>query len=139
MWDLVRNLEDRFSQNEAQVRVVVEGEKSRPVTVGSGVPQGTVLRALPFLCYMNDLPECAESQIRLFADDCLLYRPIKSPRNHQILQKNLISLQKWASDLGMKFNAKTCYLLRTKFPPDQITSKPLTPYPQTSPKQPDRL
>ena len=30
-----------------------------------------------FLCYINDLPSSVLSDIRLFADDCLLYRPMK--------------------------------------------------------------
>ena len=68
-----------------KMRVVVEGEKSRPVDVGSGVPEETVPGPLLFLRQINDLLECAESQIRLFADDCLLYRPIKSHKDHQIL------------------------------------------------------
>ena len=96
------------------MRVVGEGEKSRAVAVGSGVPQGTALGPLLFLCHINDLPECVESQIRLFADNCLLYSPIKTPKDHQILQQDLNNLQKWASDWGMKFNAKKCYLLSTK-------------------------
>ena len=99
---------------QRKMRVVVEGEKSWPVDVGSDVPQGMVLGPLLFLCHINDLPECVDSQIRLFADDYLLYRPINSPKDHQILQQDLNNLQKWARDLGMKFNAKKCYLLSTK-------------------------
>ena len=93
----------------AKMCVVVEGEKSRPVDVGSGVPQGTVLGPRLFLCHINDLLECVQSQIPLFADDCLLYRPINSIEDHQILQQDLNKLQTWAKDWGMKFIAKKYY------------------------------
>ena len=52
------------------MKVVVEGEQSKSVTVESGVPQGTVLGPLMFLCHINDLPDVVRSQVRLFADDC---------------------------------------------------------------------
>ena len=90
-----------------------EDERRRRI-VGLGVPQGTVLGPLLFLCHINDLPERVTSQIRLFADDCLLYRPINSPQDHQTLQQDLNNLQIWADDWGMKFNAKKCYLLSTR-------------------------
>ena len=73
--------------------VVVEGEKSRQVDVGSGVPQGTVLGPLLFLCHINDLPDRVTSHIRLFADDCLLYRAINTPADHQRLQHDLDNLK----------------------------------------------
>ena len=63
---------------EREQRVVVDGEASSSCRVESGVPQGTVLGPLLFLCHKNDLPQCVKSQVRLFADDCLLYRPIKT-------------------------------------------------------------
>ena len=67
---------EQFLSNREQ-RVLVDGEFSNYDKVLSGVPQGTVLGPLLFLCFINDLPEHVKSQIRLFADDGLLYRRIK--------------------------------------------------------------
>ena len=63
---------------QRKMNVVIEAESSHEVDVESGVPQGTVLGPLLFLCQINDKPECVQSQIRLFANDCLLYRPIRN-------------------------------------------------------------
>ena len=37
-----------------------------------------MLGPLMFLCHINDPPDTVKSQVRLFADDCLLYTQIKS-------------------------------------------------------------
>ena len=55
------------------MNVVIEGEHSDSAYVEFGVPQWTVLGPLVFLCHINDLPDCVKSQVRLFADDCLIY------------------------------------------------------------------
>ena len=96
------------------MRVVVDGESSSETAVISGVPQGTVLGPILFLVHINDLPDCVSSSVRLFADDCLLYRTIQSINDHQALQRDLTALEKWASDWGMKFNATKCYVLPIK-------------------------
>ena len=96
---------------ERHMNVVVEGEHSVSAPVESGVPQGTVLGPLMFLCHITDLPDTVKSQVRLFADDCLLFRQIKSQTDHSILQNDLIELEKWAAKWGMRFNAKKCYIL----------------------------
>ena len=71
------------------MKVVLEGESSEEVQVESGVPQGTVLGPILFLCHINDLPLAVKSQVRLFADNCLLYRNIESQQDHVILQNDL--------------------------------------------------
>ena len=93
------------------MRVVLDGESSEEAHVESGVPQGTVLGPILFLCHINDLPLAVSSQVRLFADDCLLYRDINSADDHQTLQRDLTHLESWAKESGMVFNAKKCYLM----------------------------
>ena len=78
------------------MQVVLEGQTTNQVTVDSGVPQGTVLGPLLFLCHINDLPDCVKSQTRLFTDDCLLYREIKTQQDHITLQQDLQHLENWA-------------------------------------------
>ena len=89
-------------------------ESSSKTEVLSGVPQGTVLGPLLFLLHINDLPDCVTLKVQLFADDCLLCRKIKSTKDKELLQKNLIlliELEKWVNNWGMKCNAKKCYIL----------------------------
>ena len=92
-------------------RVMVDGELSESVSVDSGVPQGTVLGLLLFLLHINDLPQNVSSTVRLFADDCLIYRPIKNQQDPIALQQDLCSLDNWASIWGMRFNVKKCNIL----------------------------
>ena len=96
---------------QRHMRVLVDGEASTEETVDSGVPQGTVLGPLLFLCHINDLPDVVTSHVRLFADDCLIYRHIRSNIDSEALQKDLKQLEKWAIDWGMTYNAKKCYIL----------------------------
>ena len=72
-----------------KMKVVVDDEESDSVTVGSGVLQGTVLGPLLFLCHINDLPDAVKSTVRLFADDCLLYRSIRNRDDHLALERDL--------------------------------------------------
>ncbi len=71
---------------------MVDGTRSNTVQVMSGVAQETVLRPLLFLLYINDLPDHVSSQVRLFADDCLLYRPVKAIQDQIQLQEDLRTL-----------------------------------------------
>jgi hypothetical protein len=55
--------------------------------------KGTVLGPLLFLLYINDLPRCVTSTSRLFDDDSLIYRKIKSEADALGLQEDLDRLQ----------------------------------------------
>ena len=57
-------------------QVAVSGSKSDWTPVVSGIPQGTVLGPVLFNIFINDIVDEAELEIRLFADDCVCYRPI---------------------------------------------------------------
>ena len=57
-------------------QVVLDGYYSTPCDVISGVPQGSVLGPTLFSIYINDIVDDIQSTIRLFADDCLIYRCI---------------------------------------------------------------
>ena len=88
--------------------VVIEGCHSRDDKVLSGVPQGTVLGPLLFSCHINDLPSVVDpnTAVRLFADDCLMYRSITSPSDQFQLQRDLDALAHWGDCWGMRFNVK---------------------------------
>ena len=98
-----------LSVSERSQKVVLDGQASDPVPVLSGVPQGSVLGPVLFLIFINDLPDNIRSSVRLFADDCVLYRNIKSPIDCQILQDDLNSLSQWETDWQMKFNVAKCH------------------------------
>jgi hypothetical protein len=97
---------------DRQQSVIIEGIASGSAEVLSGVPQGTVLGPILFLCHINDLPLSVKSRVRMFADDCLLYSPIRCYEDHLKLQSDLVALDEWAAMWGMRFNAKKCYVMR---------------------------
>ena len=86
-------------------QVVVDGATSDKVSVISGVPQGTVLGPLLFLLFINDLPACVESKTRLFADDCIVYRNVKTLQDCQALQNDLFKLTDLERKWGMLFHS----------------------------------
>ena len=96
-----------FLSNRKQ-RVSGNGALSDITDVTSGVPQGSVLRPILFLLYINDINENVQSSIRLFADDSIIYRKIMSNIDLQILQTDLIQLEKWSDKWQMQFNISKC-------------------------------
>ena len=99
-----------FLTNRQQA-VVVDGSQSPWKEVTSGVPQGSVIGPTLFLIFINDIQDNIQSRIRLFADDCVIYREIMTNSDHQILQQDLQQLSTWSSTWVMSFNVKKCAVL----------------------------
>jgi len=74
-------------------------------TVQSGVQQGSVVGHY-FSFIVNDLSEHVSqgSCVRIFADDYILYRNIKTQKDTEILQNDLSALQQWEQHLLMEFH-----------------------------------
>ena len=95
-----------------QQRVVVNGVKSDWAPVLSGVPQGTVLGPLLFSLYINDISSDIESEIRLFADDCVCYREIMDEKDTMKLQRDIDRLGSWARKWGMRLQPVKCNMMQ---------------------------
>ena len=90
--------------------VVLNGTCSTSVKVSSGVLQGTVLGPSLFLIYINDFPECVNhSKIRLFANNCIVYRCIHNQQDVKLLQEDINAIQTWTSTRQMNFIISKCY------------------------------
>ena len=101
-------------------RVVLNGTKSSSSKVISGVPQGTVLCPVLFLVHINDILKNTSSTIKLFADDCVYYRPIFSDEDCVRLQNDIDTGRgvPWRS-LGricdLEFGRATCFFEMVAF------------------------
>ena len=100
--------------------VVLDGEKSDACPVLSGVPQGSVLGPCLFLMYINDMPETIKSNIRLFADDTIMYLTISNQSDCQDLQSDLTKLESWEREWLMAFNPDKCEVIRITKKKDPI-------------------
>ena len=62
---------------------------------------------VPFV-HINDISSDTESEIRLFADDCVCYGEIKDEKDTVKLQRDIDRLGSWARKWGMRFQPVKC-------------------------------
>ena len=99
--------------------VVLDGEPSTWTKIGSGVPQGSVLGPVLFLCYINDLPKDIKCSVKLFADDTKIYSAVSSVSDCDNLQNDLNKLQVWSKQWKLSFHPdKSCILRIGKHVPE---------------------
>ena len=64
--------------NSRMQRVVLNGHRSKWIPVLSGVPQGSVLRAILFMTYVNDIDFSVCGKLLKFADDTKLLSAVST-------------------------------------------------------------
>ena len=62
--------------------------------------------------YINDISSDIESEIRLFADDCVCYHEIKDEEDTMKLQSDIDRLSSWARKWGMRFQPVKCNMMQ---------------------------
>merc|ERR1712236_54764 len=69
------------------------------IIVSCGVPQGSILGPLLFLCYVNDMSISVRCKLLLYADDSALIVSGSDPQTiADILSEELESCHKWLTD-----------------------------------------
>ena len=95
--------------------VSVKKCKSTTRDVISGVPQGSTISNLLFIIFVNNLPELVRSHIFMYCDDIKLVSVLTRGRNGQYvsdnLQEDVFALNKWATNMKMKFSPRKCKIM----------------------------
>jgi len=93
--------------NGRKQQVVVNRSCSNFLPIITGVPRGFVLGPLLFIIYINEvaqLPLTVDLKLAMYADDILLYRPVRSTADLICLQEDATSLGLWDNSVNLRFN-----------------------------------
>ena len=106
-------------------RVVLDGYTSQAASVSSGVPQGSILGPLLFILAMNPLTNVSLSintRLILYADDILVYKPIRCYLDRVALQNDVNIIVDWIDFTGLRLNpTKTKLMVLSRRPhPTQL-------------------
>ena len=88
--------------------VSIENHLSSAANISSGVPQGSVLRPLLFIIYINDLPLAVGlSSVMLYADDTVIFSAASSIDQLQLnLSLDLNVVSNWLTANGLFLDLK---------------------------------
>ena len=105
-----------YLSNRTQ-KTSVNGVLSNSVETVYGVPQGSILGALLFIIYINDIKEVIiHSQIVLFADDALIFISGKNAEDcTKHLQEDLKRISEWLKANKLKLNVAKSKCMALKY------------------------
>ena len=82
---------------------MVGGTGSQWAPVLSGVPQGSVLGPVLFICYINDMPDTVSSLMFMYADDAKVAREVSTVSDCNNIQADLDSQTEFVKELADDF------------------------------------
>lgn len=106
----------------------IGGVHSKIKIINQGVPQGSILGPLLFCIYINDLPDCLDSKVILYADDTTISISHKSLTTLiNLFNKELANVVQWCRLNNLILNP-----LKTQFMVFKTSQKMLPFIPQVS-------
>jgi hypothetical protein len=88
------------------------GQASTRASINASVPQGSILCPLLFSVFINDLVDVCENELFLYADDSMLFAPIKRSANSitvaASLYRDLNNMKAWADKWKVTFEPTKC-------------------------------
>ena len=90
-------------------QVKANNSLSKPFSVQSGVPQGSVIGPLLFITYISDLSLQTRTHMSCFADDTKLYcNPFK---DLSLFKEDIRKMEDWTNTWLLKLNEEKCTIL----------------------------
>ena len=89
----------------------MEGCFSEWRSVATGIPQGSVLRPLLFVIYINDLEKNVGGLNSKFVDDTKIGGVADSAGDCQRIQQDIDRLETWAQKWQVEFNPNKCEVM----------------------------
>ena len=84
---------------------MLNGQDPSWADVKERVPQGSILGPLLFLIYINDLPNGLNSNVKVFADDTLVFSVVHNITDSaNLLNCNLSKINEWTLQWKMSIN-----------------------------------
>ena len=89
-------------------RVNCNNIKSGLAKITYGVPQGSILGPLLFICYINNLPNIVKNcRVLMYADDVVFYTSHECPATARAkLQEDANAVYKWFTSSGLSINTE---------------------------------
>ena len=107
------NWVESYLSNRKQY-VELDGVKSHKQTMLCGIPQGSTLGPLPFLIYINDLPNSSQKlSFKIFADDTSVIASARDLKSlEHLMNSELAKVKRWCDVNKLSINrGKTNFMI----------------------------